>query len=62
MGGGGAWQWCRRLWVWEEELLVECRDLLLTISLLETKTDRWLWMLDQISSYPVRGVYDLLTS
>jgi len=27
--GGEAWQWCRGLWVWEEELLEECRLLLL---------------------------------
>ena len=23
--GGGAWQWRRRLWAWEEELVEECR-------------------------------------
>jgi len=24
--GGEAWQWRRRLWVWEEECLEECRN------------------------------------
>lgn len=31
--GGEAWSWSRRLWVWEEELLDECRALLLTVYL-----------------------------
>jgi hypothetical protein len=26
--GGEAWLWRRQLWVWEEELLRECHDLL----------------------------------
>jgi len=55
--GGGAWQWCRRSWVWEEELVKECRDLLLTVTLQDSSSDRWLWLPDQISGYTVRGVY-----
>ena len=58
----GAWQWRRRLWVWEEELVEECRDLLLTITLQDSSSDRWLWLPDQIGGYTVRGVYDMLTS
>jgi len=60
--GGGAWQWRRRLWAWEEDLVEECRVLLLTVSLQESDTDRWVWLPDQIGGYSVRGVYDVLTS
>jgi hypothetical protein len=60
--GRGVWQWRHRLWVWEEDLVEECRDLLLTISLQESESDRWLWLPDQIGGYTVRGVYDMLTS
>jgi len=60
--GGEAWQWRCRLWAWEEELLEECRELLLTVTLQDSSTDRWLWLLDHIGGYSVRGVYDLLTS
>jgi len=31
--GGDAWKWRRGLWAWEEELLVECRLLLLSVVL-----------------------------
>jgi hypothetical protein len=41
--GGEAWQWRRRLWAWEENLLEECKVLLLTVSLQEPLSDRWLW-------------------
>jgi hypothetical protein len=60
--GGEAWQWRRRLWVWEEELVEECRELLLTVTLQDSSSDRWLWLLDPNGGYSVRGVYDLLTS
>jgi len=40
--GEEAWQWRRRLWAWEEELVEECRDLLLTVTLQESVTDRWM--------------------
>ena len=30
----------RRLWVWEEALVEECRELLLTVSLQESDNDR----------------------
>lgn len=33
--GGEAWVWMRRLWVWEEDMLAECR-LLSDISLQST--------------------------
>lgn len=31
--GGEAWKCRKRLWVWEEEMVVECRNLLLTVDL-----------------------------
>jgi len=43
-------------------MVEECRELLLTVSLQETDTDRWVWLSDQIGGYTVRGVYDMLTS
>ena len=60
--GGGAWQWRRRLWVWEEALVEECRDLLLTVSLQESSVDRWVWLPDHVAGYTVCGVYDMLIS
>jgi hypothetical protein len=60
--GGEAWQWRRRLWAWEEELLGECRILLSDISLQHNSTDRWVWRLDPLNGYSVRGVYQMLTS
>ncbi|XP_024635971.1 uncharacterized protein [Medicago truncatula] len=49
--GGGAWQWRRRLWVWEEELVEECRELLLTVTLQDSSSDRWLWLPDQTGGW-----------
>jgi len=31
--GGGVWEWRRRLWDWEEELVGECRLLLANVVL-----------------------------
>jgi len=39
--GGEAWRWRRPLWAWEEELLEECRTLLVTVSLQDTIFDVW---------------------
>jgi len=60
--GWEAWQWRRCLWSWEEELVEECRELLLTVTLQVSSSDRWLWSPDHIGGYSVYGVYDLLTS
>ncbi|RHN70051.1 putative reverse transcriptase zinc-binding domain-containing protein [Medicago truncatula] len=60
--GGEAWQWRRRLWAWEEELLGECRILLSDVSLQLNTTDQWVWRLDPSSGYSVSGVYQMLTS
>ena len=41
VGPGGAWQWRKRLWAWEE-MLEERRTLLLDVSLHVNVSDRWL--------------------
>ncbi|XP_024632796.1 uncharacterized protein [Medicago truncatula] len=58
---GEAWAW-RRLWVWEEEMLEECRTLLFDVSLHVDVTDQWLWLPDPLEGYSVRGAYHVLTS
>ncbi|XP_045802968.1 uncharacterized protein LOC123896645 [Trifolium pratense] len=60
--GGEAWQWRRQLRAWEEELLGECQAFLLTISLQDHVSDRWLWRTDLDDGYTVRDAYQLLTS
>jgi len=57
-----AWQWLCRLWVWEEDLLGDCRILLHDISLQYNSTYMWLWRIDSIDGYSVRGVYHMLTN
>ena len=42
--GGDAWRWRRRLWEWEEELLEECRLLLVDVSLQPFTYDVWQWL------------------
>jgi len=60
--GGEAWKWRRRLWAWEEELLVECRLILLTVVLQVSGNDVWMWLRDPSVGYAVRGAYRILTS
>ncbi|GAU44687.1 hypothetical protein TSUD_183450 [Trifolium subterraneum] len=59
--GGAAWLWRRQLWVWEEEMVVECRGLLSNIVLQNTGADKWVWWHDPGGGYTVRGAYNLLT-
>jgi len=51
----------RGLRVWEE-LLVECRLLLLTVVLQDTSNDVWTWLPDPGVGYSVRRAYRILTS
>jgi len=44
MHGREGWSWRSRLWVWEEELLEECRALLLDVSLFPNVSDKWVWL------------------
>ena len=60
--GGGAWRWRRRLWAWEEELVKECRTLLLTVSLQVENDDVWTWIPDPLAGYTVRGAFRTLTN
>jgi len=60
--GGEAWQWRRRLWVWEEDLLEECRLLLLNVSLQPLSYDVWQLLPDPSRGYYVRSVYAMLTT
>jgi len=39
--GGESWSWRRRLWVWEEEMLEECRLLLDNVFVQSNVSDRW---------------------
>jgi len=59
---GVGWQWCRALWVWDEELLEECRLVLSNVSLQPLSYDVWQWQPDSNDGYSVRGVYDMLTT
>lgn len=59
--GGEAWSWRRRLWVWEEELLAECRTLLANVVVQSDVSDRWQWELDKNDGYKVRDAYHALT-
>lgn len=60
--GGEAWKRRRRLWAWEEELLGECRLLLLTVVLQVSGNDLFMWLPDRGVGYTVRGAYCILTS
>jgi len=59
---GGGWQWRRRLWVWEEELLAECRLLLSDVFLQPLSYDVWQWLQDPFGGYSVCGVYVMLSN
>ncbi|GAU26347.1 hypothetical protein TSUD_101800 [Trifolium subterraneum] len=59
--GGEAWEWRRHLWAWEE-MLGECQVLLHDFILQAQLSDTWIWRLDPVSGYSVRGAYQLLTS
>lgn len=50
------------MWVWEEELLAECRMLLGNAFLQVNVSDRWQWLPDVAGGYSVRSAYHLLTS
>ncbi|KEH42575.1 hypothetical protein MTR_1g070260 [Medicago truncatula] len=57
-----VWRWRRRLWAWEEEMVAECRALLLDVSLSPNVSDKWVWLPDPSGGYSVRGAYDFLTT
>jgi len=50
------------LWAWEEEMLVECRNLLLSVMLEVDNIDVWRWIPDPVVGYTINGAYRLLTA
>jgi len=59
---GEAWSWRRRLFVWEEGLLGECRVLLINITFQVNSGDHWKWNLDPNVGYYVWGANELLVN
>jgi hypothetical protein len=55
--GGGAWNWRRTLFAWEEEMLEQLRLLLLTVTLQVGRVDKRVWRLETSSVYTVRSAY-----
>ncbi|GAU10380.1 hypothetical protein TSUD_422790, partial [Trifolium subterraneum] len=60
--GGEAWKWRRRLYAWEEELVVECVARLANVVLQVGARDRWVWRLDSSQCYSVKSAYSFLTA
>jgi len=60
--GGEAWSWRRRLWAWEEELVVECSHLVNNVVLQIDVIDMWHWEPDIAAGYTVSGAYHILTT
>ena len=59
---GGAWQWRRRLFAWEEGLLGECVERLSNFVLQVDLANRWVWKLHSTHRYTVHSAYSYLTS
>jgi hypothetical protein len=57
---GGAWVWRHRLFVWEEDLLLDCCSLLANVVLQDNILDWWSWRFDYKECYFVKGAYHLL--
>lgn len=47
--------------MWEENLLEECRALLVDVSLFPNVSDKWMWPPNPMGGYLVRDAYDLLS-
>ncbi|RHN45445.1 putative reverse transcriptase zinc-binding domain-containing protein [Medicago truncatula] len=59
---GRAWEWTRRLFVWEEECVRECCILLNNFVLQDNVNDKWRWLLDPVNGYSVKVFYRYITS
>jgi len=57
---GEAWRWRHRLLAWEEDLVVEIRNLLSNVTLQESVPDAWLWRPNTGDGFTVRGAYQML--
>jgi len=60
--GGEAWSWRRRLWAWEEEMVVEFSHFVSNVVLQIDVPDRWQWDPDIVGGYTVSGAYHILTA
>jgi hypothetical protein len=58
---GEAWKWCRRLFSWEEELLIECVGRLKSVVLQVGSPDQLIWHLHSSHCYSVSIAYNNLT-
>jgi hypothetical protein len=59
--GEGGWAWRHQLWVWEKELLGECRSVLANFVLQPNVVSQWVWRHDPNGGYSVCGAYKILT-
>lgn len=59
--GGEAWKRRMRLWAWEDDLVVECRNMMSDVLLQVDAYDYWRWNYDSVAEYSVSGPYRLLT-
>lgn len=48
--------------MWEEELVGECRDLLLNLTSYVNIVDQWFWQFNPVEGYSVYGVYHFFTT
>jgi hypothetical protein len=60
--GGEAWKWRRRLFAWEEGLVLECVERVSSCILQVGMVDRWVWKLHTSQCYTVKSAYSFLTA
>lgn len=56
------WQWRRKLFAWEEEMIVELEDLLKRTMLLSYSPDCWVWMGSNTGAYTCKSGFEMLAS
>lgn len=59
---GVACQWCKMLFVWEEELVGECVKLLNYVVLQADREDIWVWNLHSSHHYMVCYAYNNISA
>ena len=55
--GREAWKWRRRLFAWEDELVMECVERLAIVTLQVDMEDRWIWKLHSSNGYMVKSTH-----
>ena len=58
----GTWNWRRRLFAWEDELVRECVDCISNIVLQDEMVDRWVWKPHSSQRYTIKSAYNYLTA